>query len=238
MRAVHGAIFSVVACASIAACTADVVATRPAPRESAPLDADPTSAFGGPVPAACTGARLDLTAIDACRCTRTLRSVVDGRAFVRAAAWCGEAFDAPLDPAIEISLHAEPDHVAAGRELTLVFTIRNRAAASRAVRFDGRSLVRQVDVFDAEGRDVTRTGSCGQGSSASYDDHLVVLAAGGEATVRVTFSASSHHGEMEDGACRLERRPYPPGRYRVVARTALAGADAEVAAPSTFVDVR
>lgn len=192
------------------------------------LDEAAASAFAGQVPAACEGTSIDLANFDACRCELLLHEEHEGRRVVRMGMWCGAAFDAEtLPPGVEVNLVPDVSEVRGGAEVGLVLRARNRSAQRVAMRLRGEGHIDVstfgLRVIDARDNDVTTTHACFGGRSMGHDDHLVILAPGGEARFRFKWRAVVYDEQMS-GVCSVTESPLAVGSYRLRLRTPIVGA--------------
>ena len=221
------------ACAGCAqpAATANVVVVRQpaptaaAPRQAADVDApvqpDVRAALGATPPELCAGPAIDLAEAERrCRCVLTYKP---SGGMIRAGLTCGEALTS-RDLSAWISLSVVPGklQVESGKELwiALRFTNRARVPMPLVYRLDHAAMLHDQPylIFDAQGENASTGGTCGFGTNASDVQSVVVLEAGGTATLQLRVPASREifvrRADPERWGCdSVGVEPLAPGTY-------------------------
>ncbi len=197
-------------------------------------------ALGGKPLAPCVGADFDLGAARAaCACALPPRA---GEAAERAGASCGEALGAhDVRGAIDVAVAAAPK-LAGGEVTGVTLRFANRAPGRTPLvyRLGGPSAAGAPFVVrDARGERADTGGECGAGGEgaggegAGAPEVVVVLEAGGAATLRTTLRASRemyryHRAAGGEAICeRSHAEPLPPGPYEIEFLLDLPGLSAE-----------
>lgn len=190
---------------------------------AAPPQPDVREALGSMPPEACTGAALDLIAMEErCRCVLSYRP--SGGA-VRAGTTCGEALTLrDLGPWVELAVVPGDLKVQAGKELwiELRFTNRTNVPMPMVYRLQYSTMLRGAPYLlrDAKGEITSTGGTCGFGSSATDMQSVVVMEPGGTATLPLRVKAAReifvHHDDANQWGCKSAGVvPLEPGRYAV-----------------------
>jgi hypothetical protein len=120
---------------------------------------------GGPVPAACVGAVVDLVRMEECTCrVRPMPPVQDhhGRWFVPEGAWCGPAFKGrDMSSLLRVEFEPHTARVKSGSSTTFVLRIKNRTNERLPVVLYASDPLPPTVIEDVSGRDVRFDGHHG-----------------------------------------------------------------------------
>ncbi len=188
-----------------------------------PPGPDPTLAFRGTIPEGCAGAEVDLRRLPLCHCQIPYppERDEDGRVTLRASMSCGEGFyGRDLTRSLAATLTAEKPRVLPGERVLLSLAFQNVTNKDLGVVFRSTmAFSTVVEVWGEDGAYRTFGGDCGTGGGAGAGHYMVLLAPGGTAVLRGSWSASTAVGVLQpSGDCLFHQEPLPAGKYRLSMR--------------------